>query len=87
MPPAPDHSTFESAYAAVQAPWDIGKPSRFLVDVADQITGTVLDAGCVTSPDWNATLRASTSSKKQSAGAGGRRPNEVCGRPSSSKTP
>jgi cyclopropane fatty-acyl-phospholipid synthase-like methyltransferase len=43
----PDRSTFESAYAG-QAPWDIGKPQKRLIDVADQITGTVLDAGCGT---------------------------------------
>ena len=42
-----DRSTFESTYAG-QAPWDIGKPQKPFVDVADQITGTVLDAGCGT---------------------------------------
>jgi SAM-dependent methyltransferase len=47
MPPVPDRSTFESAYAG-QAPWDIGKPQTALLDVADQITGTILDAGCGT---------------------------------------
>jgi SAM-dependent methyltransferase len=43
----PDRSTFESAYAG-QAPWDIGTPTKVLVDVADRITGAVLDAGCGT---------------------------------------
>ena len=43
----PDRSTFESAYAG-QAPWDIGKPQQPFIDVADQITGSVLDAGCGT---------------------------------------
>ena len=47
MPPVPDRSTFENAYAG-QAPWDIGKPQRTFVDVADRITGSVLDAGCGT---------------------------------------
>src|SRR3984893_15799663 len=47
MPPIPDRSTFESMYAG-QAPWDIGKPQKPFIDVADQITGTVLDAGCGT---------------------------------------
>jgi cyclopropane fatty-acyl-phospholipid synthase-like methyltransferase len=47
MPPVPDRSTFESAYAG-QAPWDIGKPQKPFVNVADQITGSVLDAGCGT---------------------------------------
>jgi hypothetical protein len=28
MPPVPDRSTFESAYAG-QAPWDIGRPLSF----------------------------------------------------------
>ncbi len=42
-----DHSTFESTYAG-QAPWDIGKPQKPFVNVADRITGTVLDAGCGT---------------------------------------
>lgn len=43
----PDRSTFESAYSG-QAPWDIGKPQKALIDVADQITGSILDAGCGT---------------------------------------
>jgi cyclopropane fatty-acyl-phospholipid synthase-like methyltransferase len=43
----PDRSTFESAYAG-QAPWDIGKPQKPFIDVADQITGSILDAGCGT---------------------------------------
>jgi cyclopropane fatty-acyl-phospholipid synthase-like methyltransferase len=47
MPPVPDRGTFESAYAR-QAPWDIGKPQKPFIDVADRITGSVLDAGCGT---------------------------------------
>jgi cyclopropane fatty-acyl-phospholipid synthase-like methyltransferase len=43
----PDRSTFESAYAG-QAPWDIGRPQKPFLDVADQIAGSVLDAGCGT---------------------------------------
>lgn len=43
----PDKSTFASIYAG-QPPWDIGKPQKPLIDVADRITGTVLDAGCGT---------------------------------------
>jgi cyclopropane fatty-acyl-phospholipid synthase-like methyltransferase len=43
----PDRSTFESAYAG-QAPWDIGKPQKPFIAVADRITGSVLDAGCGT---------------------------------------
>ena len=43
----PDRTTFESAYAG-RAPWDIGRPQKAFVDVADQITGSSLDAGCGT---------------------------------------
>ncbi len=42
-----DREMFESAYAG-QAPWDIGKPNKVFVDMADRITGSVLDAGCGT---------------------------------------
>src|SRR5690242_14341682 len=31
-----------------QAPCDIGKPQKPFIDVADRITGSVLDAGCGT---------------------------------------
>jgi SAM-dependent methyltransferase len=47
MSSVPDRNTFESAYAG-QAPWDIGRPQRAFLDVADRITGSVLDAGCGT---------------------------------------
>jgi cyclopropane fatty-acyl-phospholipid synthase-like methyltransferase len=47
MPPVPDRSVFEQAYAG-QAPWDIGKPQKVFLDAAGQITGSVLDAGCGT---------------------------------------
>jgi ubiquinone/menaquinone biosynthesis C-methylase UbiE len=47
MSDVPDKSTFESLYAG-QAPWDIGRPQKQFIDVADQITGSVLDAGCGT---------------------------------------
>ena len=43
----PDRSTFESAYTG-QAPWDIGRPQKPFLDVADRITGSILDAGCGT---------------------------------------
>ena len=42
-----DRSTFESIYAG-QPPWDIGKPQKALIEVADQITGSILDSGCGT---------------------------------------
>ncbi|HZV06954.1 MAG TPA: class I SAM-dependent methyltransferase [Gemmataceae bacterium] len=47
MTTVPDRSTFENLYAG-QAPWDIGKPQKPFLDRADQITGSVLDAGCGT---------------------------------------
>jgi cyclopropane fatty-acyl-phospholipid synthase-like methyltransferase len=47
MAAVPDRSTSESAYAG-QAPWDIGRPQRAFVGVADRITGSILDAGCGT---------------------------------------
>lgn len=43
----PDRSTFENIYAG-QPPWEIGRPQRTFVDVADRITGSILDAGCGT---------------------------------------
>ena len=47
MSNVPDRATFENAYAG-RAPWDIGKPQRPLVAVADQVASPVLDAGCGT---------------------------------------
>jgi cyclopropane fatty-acyl-phospholipid synthase-like methyltransferase len=43
----PDRSTFENFYAG-KVPWDIGKPQRPFVAVADQVISPVLDAGCGT---------------------------------------
>lgn len=47
MSDVPDKSTFESLYSS-QPPWDIGRPQKALIDVADQIKGSLLDAGCGT---------------------------------------
>src|SRR5215813_11659505 len=47
MTPVPDRTTFEAMYAG-QAPWNIGKPQKPFLDVADRITGSLLDAGCGT---------------------------------------
>jgi SAM-dependent methyltransferase len=47
MANVPDRSTFESMYAE-GAPWDVGKPQQAFIDVADQIQGSILDAGCGT---------------------------------------
>lgn len=47
MSDVPDKGTFASLYSG-QPPWDIGKPQKPFIDVADQITGSILDAGCGT---------------------------------------
>src|SRR5215469_5331824 len=47
MSNVPDKNTFVSLYAG-QAPWDIGKPQKPFIVVADRITGSVFDAGCGT---------------------------------------
>jgi len=47
MSDIPDKSTFASLYSG-QAPWDIGRPQKAFIDVADQIAGSILDAGCGT---------------------------------------
>jgi SAM-dependent methyltransferase len=45
--PVHDRGSFESLYAG-QPRWEIGRPQKALLDVADRITGSVLDAGCGT---------------------------------------
>jgi cyclopropane fatty-acyl-phospholipid synthase-like methyltransferase len=45
MSAVPDRATFENLYAG-QPRWEIGRPQKALLDVADRITGSVLDAGC-----------------------------------------
>src|ERR671923_2410750 len=47
MTDVPKRQDFETAYTG-QAPWDIGRPQKALLGVADRITGSVLDAGCGT---------------------------------------
>jgi cyclopropane fatty-acyl-phospholipid synthase-like methyltransferase len=47
MMPVHDRSSFENLYAG-QPRWEIGRPQKAILDVADQITGSVLDAGCGT---------------------------------------
>jgi SAM-dependent methyltransferase len=47
MAALPDRATFESAYAG-KAPWDIDGPQKALITVADQVAGSILDAGCGT---------------------------------------
>ncbi len=47
MSTLPNKDTFRDAYAG-QAPWDIGRPQPTFVDVADEVTGPLLDSGCGT---------------------------------------
>lgn len=45
--PVHDRSSFENLYAG-QPRWEIGRPQQAILDVADRITGSVLDVGCGT---------------------------------------
>jgi cyclopropane fatty-acyl-phospholipid synthase-like methyltransferase len=45
MTTVPDRATFENIYAG-QPPWEIGRPQHAFLDLADRISGSVLDAGC-----------------------------------------
>ena len=48
MPPeAPGKAHFQEAYES-RPPWDIGRPQKVFLQAADQITGSILDAGCGT---------------------------------------
>lgn len=47
MSDIPDKSTFASLYSG-QAPWDIARPQKAFLDVAEQIAGSILDSGCGT---------------------------------------
>ena len=38
---------FQTAYEG-KPPWDLGRPQKPFIEIADQITGSVLDAGCGT---------------------------------------
>lgn len=43
----PNRERFQAAYQGKPA-WDLGRPQSALAEIADQITGSVLDAGCDT---------------------------------------
>jgi len=45
--PVHDRSSFVNLYAG-QPRWEIGRPQKAFLDVADQITGSILDSGCGT---------------------------------------
>lgn len=50
--PVHDRNSFESLYTT-QPRWEIRRPQKALLDVADQIAGSVLDSGCGTGGlDW-----------------------------------
>ena len=89
----PDRTTFANAYAG-QAPWDIGRPQKAFLDVADRITGSILDAGCGTGE--NALFFASRGHKVTGIdfldepiqqGEAQSEPSEACRPRSWSKTP
>jgi len=46
--PSIDLARFQTVYGENTPPWDIGKPQPALEAVADEITGSILDAGCGT---------------------------------------
>jgi len=43
----PNHQRFQAAYEG-EPSWDLGRPQGPFIEVADQISGSVLDAGCGT---------------------------------------
>ncbi len=43
----PNQERFQAAYAG-KPPWDLGRAQKAFIQVADQIVGSVLDAGCGT---------------------------------------
>ncbi len=47
MSDIPTRETFESMYSG-KAPWDIDRPQKCFVEVADRVHGSILDAGCGT---------------------------------------
>jgi cyclopropane fatty-acyl-phospholipid synthase-like methyltransferase len=46
--PLPGRERFEQAYSGEAPPWEIGKPQKAFVEAADQVRGSILDAGCGT---------------------------------------
>lgn len=45
--PVHDRSSFENLYSG-QPRWEIGRPQQAFIEVADKITGSILDSGCGT---------------------------------------
>lgn len=43
-----DRSRFETLYAGAPPPWDIDRPQKAFMHIANRIAGSVLDAGCGT---------------------------------------
>jgi ubiquinone/menaquinone biosynthesis C-methylase UbiE len=44
MPDNPTQQRFQTAYEG-KPPWDLGRPQKPFIEIADQITGSVLDVG------------------------------------------
>ena len=80
--PVPDLSSFESRNAG-QPRWEIGRPQKAFLDVADRITWSVLDVGCGTGENalffalgvrksrasTSSPIRSNAPSRKQRSGA------------------
>jgi cyclopropane fatty-acyl-phospholipid synthase-like methyltransferase len=47
MSDSPNHHRFQAAYEGKPS-WDLGRPQKPFIEIADQIIGSVLDAGCGT---------------------------------------
>ena len=43
----PNRQRFQTAYEGKPS-WDLGRPQKPFIEIADQITGSVLDVGCGT---------------------------------------
>ncbi len=55
--PVHDRSSFENLYTG-HPRWEIGRLQKALLEVADQITGSILDSGCGTGEKaWFLVLR------------------------------
>ena len=71
MTAVPDRATFENFYAG-QTPWEIGRPEKVFLDVADRITGSSSTPAAApgetpcNSPSEAAKSQSSTSAQKRS---------------------
>jgi ferredoxin len=79
-------SSFESLYAG-QPRWEIGRPQKAILGLADRITGSVLDSGCGTGE--NALFFAGRGQRvvQRQHGGGGPSPNHPDRQRSSRRSP